>query len=89
MLSTKFLRLFIICVFTCSSLAVIAQNQPEVWLTKADRSVLFAKQTGKLSFTAAKNNLPTINVNNKETYQTIDGFGYALTGGSAQHIIKM
>ena len=89
MLSTKFLRLFIICIFTCSSFAVIAQNQAEVWLTKADRSVLFAKQTSKLSFNVAKNNLPTITVNDKETYQTIDGFGYALTGGSAQHIVKM
>ena len=28
-------------------------------------------------------------VNEKETFQSIDGFGYALTGGSAQHIVKM
>jgi len=89
MLPTKRLRLFITCVFICSSLSAIAQNQPEVWLTKADRSVLFARQVSKLSFTAGKNNLPTITVNDKETYQPIDGFGYALTGGSAQHIIKM
>jgi len=89
MLLNRFLRFFIICIFTCFSLSVIAQNQPEVWLTKADRSVLFAKQASKLSFTSAKNNLPGITVNDKETYQTIDGFGYALTGGSAQHIIKM
>ena len=89
MLPTKRFSLFIACVFTFSSLCAIAQNQPEVWLTKADRSVLFAKQVSKLSFTADKNNLPTITVNEKETYQPIDGFGYALTGGSAQHIIKM
>lgn len=89
MLPTKRLRLFIACVFTCSSLCAIAQNQPEVWLTKADRSVLFAKQVSKLSFKADRNNLSTIIVNDKETYQPIDGFGYALTGGSAQHIIKM
>nr|WP_315422558.1 glycoside hydrolase family 30 beta sandwich domain-containing protein [uncultured Pedobacter sp.] len=89
MLLTRFLRFFIICIFTCSSLSVIAQNQSEVWLTKADRSALFAKQASKLSFTATKNNLPGITLNDKETYQTIDGFGYALTGGSAQHIIKM
>ena len=25
----------------------------------------------------------------KQKFQTIDGFGYALTGGSAQHLIRM
>src|SRR3569833_564550 len=28
---------------------------------------------------------PTIIVDPSKTYQTIDGFGFALTGGSAQH----
>lgn len=78
MLSTKAFRLFIVAVFTFPSFAVIAQNQPEVWLTKADRSVLFARQAAALSFTATKNNWPSITVNDKETYQTIDGFGYEI-----------
>lgn len=59
------------------------------WLTKADRSVLFAKQQKPLVFGKQNNNRPTIKVNDKETFQPTDGFGFSLTGGSAQHIIKM
>ena len=32
---------------------------------------------------------PVINVDDKQTYQSVDGFGFALTGGSAMHIIRM
>ncbi|WP_255497685.1 glycoside hydrolase family 30 beta sandwich domain-containing protein [Pedobacter sp. AK013] len=67
----------------------MAQGQPQVWLTKADRTALFTRQSTGLSLAKAKNKLPTIFVNDKETFQSIDGFGFALTGGSAQHIIKM
>ncbi|MGM9474895.1 glycoside hydrolase family 30 protein [Pedobacter sp. GSP4] len=86
---SKALNLFITCALSCSPLLVSAQSQPEVWLTKADRSVLFAKQPAGLNFSSTKKELPTITVNDKETYQSIDGFGFALTGGSAQHIVKM
>lgn len=54
----------------------------EFWLTKADQSVLFQKQT-KISFSNRTNNLLTVEVNENQTFQTIDGFGYSLTGGSA------
>ncbi|MDN3580565.1 glycoside hydrolase family 30 protein [Mucilaginibacter flavus] len=61
-----------------------------LWLTKADRSALFQKQADVLPFKAdGKANDLTIAVNDKETYQPIDGFGFALTGGSAMHIIRM
>ncbi|WP_316831383.1 glycoside hydrolase family 30 protein [Pedobacter aquatilis] len=76
-------------ILSSQALKTSAQNNAELWLTKADRSVLFTKQPNDLKFSAASNNNPTITVNDKETYQPIDGFGYALTGGSAQHIIKM
>ncbi|WP_293309497.1 glycoside hydrolase family 30 protein [Pedobacter sp. UBA5917] len=87
--STKTFQLLAACLITCSSLSAIAQNRADVWLTKADRSALFTKQATGLNFSTAKNNLPTIVINEKETFQHIDGFGYALTGGSAQHIVKM
>ncbi|MFD2335354.1 glycoside hydrolase family 30 beta sandwich domain-containing protein [Pedobacter mendelii] len=76
-------------MFSISTLQSTAQNNVSSWLTKADRSVLFAKQTAVLKFSSEQNKNPTIFVNDKETYQPIDGFGYTLTGGSAQHIIKM
>jgi glucosylceramidase len=67
------------------------QNVAEVniWLTKADRSALFEKQKQSLKFTGLANQNTTITVNDNKTYQPIDGFGFALTGGSAEHIIKM
>jgi len=73
---------------SCGILKSSAQNAT-FWLTKADRSVLFAKQSDELKFSSSPAGHPTIYVDDKETYQPIDGFGYALTGGSAQHIIKM
>lgn len=63
--------------------------QTSLWLTKADRSVLFEKQKDALIFKPASGSNFTINVNDKQTYQPIDGFGFALTGGSAMHIIRM
>ncbi len=55
----------------------------ESWLTLADQSVLFQQQTEKLSFTEGSNDLATITVNPDQKFQSIDGFGMALTGGSA------
>jgi glucosylceramidase len=63
--------------------------QVNVWLTNADKSALFAHQKQVLQFKKADNQYPDITVDETVTYQTIDGFGFALTGGSAQHIIKM
>jgi len=68
-----------------------AQQVPQasLWLTRADRSALFEKQKDALTFKPATSNSFTITVNDKQTYQPIDGFGFALTGGSAMHIIRM
>jgi len=76
-------------VITFVSFVANAQNDVSLWLTKADKSVLFTKQKRILKFADIKNNNPTIVVDEKESFQSIDGFGYALTGGSAQHLIKM
>ncbi|HMI02229.1 MAG TPA: glycoside hydrolase family 30 beta sandwich domain-containing protein [Pedobacter sp.] len=65
-----------------------AQNDIGLWLTKLDRSALFAKQDN-IEYAKESNTYPTILINEKESFQSIDGFGYSLTGGSAQHIIKM
>jgi glucosylceramidase len=42
-----------------------------------------------LLFSSASNQNPTIEVDAAKTYQTIDGFGNCLTGGSAMLIHKM
>jgi glucosylceramidase len=64
----------------------IATNEVDFWLTKADQSVKLQKQSGILAFTDSYNNYPNIEVNDSQTFQTVDGFGFSLTGGSAQVI---
>jgi glucosylceramidase len=54
-----------------------------MWLTQPDQSSLFQKQNIGLLFSAGTNSNPTITVDTTKAYQTIDGFGYTLTGGSA------
>ncbi len=53
------------------------------WLTNADQSALFQEQNISLVFKDGQNNNSTIVVDTTTTYQTIDGFGYTLTDGSA------
>lgn len=54
------------------------------WLTNADKTVLFQQQKNSaLTFSSTPNGYPTIDVDTTQTFQTIDGFGYALTGVSA------
>ncbi len=55
----------------------------EVWLTKADGSVKFQKQDIQPEFSQSEVEGPVIEVDTAVTYQTMDGFGYTLTGGSA------
>jgi glucosylceramidase len=62
--------------------------QVAMWLTLPDQSVLFKRQAG-LRFTATPNSDPTIAVDTTQTYQTMDGFGYTLTGGSALLMSRM
>ena len=64
----------------------IATNEVDFWLTKSDQSVKLQKQTGILAFNDSYNNYPNIEVNDSQTFQTVDGFGFSLTGGSAQVI---
>ena len=62
----------------------------EVWLTNPDKSALFERQTPLASVAAAPDDRnQTIEVDDKHRYQIIDGFGFALTGGSAQHLARM
>lgn len=56
------------------------------WLTKGDQSALLSQQ-GTVNFAAnSGSNANTITVNAGTTYQTIDGYGWTLTDGSAQVI---
>ncbi|MGY0040287.1 glycoside hydrolase family 30 protein [Pedobacter sp. NJ-S-72] len=53
------------------------------WLTTGDKSALLEEQPTKLNFNTSQSSNPTIEVDETQKFQTIDGFGYTLTGGSA------
>ncbi|MCJ8212009.1 glucosylceramidase [Mucilaginibacter sp. RS28] len=57
-----------------------------MWMTTADQNQLFKLQSTTLAFGSKTDGNPTITVDETQTYQTIDGFGFALTGGSASLI---
>jgi hypothetical protein len=59
------------------------------WLTNPDRSALLAEQSSKLAFSKEAPTGQVIDVDSAKTYQAIDGFGFALTGGSAMLIHHM
>jgi glucosylceramidase len=60
-----------------------ADREISCYLTTPDKSSLLAKQNAGLGFSSEVNKYPTINVDTTQTYQEIDGFGFAMTGGSA------
>ena len=59
----------------------------DIWLTRGNQTALLQKQTDTLTFSEAKASYPTIQIAGEKTYQSMDGFGFALTGGSA-HLIN-
>jgi glucosylceramidase len=64
-------------------------GQVDVWLTKADGSVKFQKQNDQPEFSEKQISGVVIDVDTTTTYQSMDGFGYALTGGSATLIHQL
>jgi glucosylceramidase len=64
--------------------------QIESWITNPDRSMLFARQTDFVSFADKNSGRGTaIVIDDLHQLQPIDGFGFALTGGSAGLLMKM
>ena len=63
-------------------------NNLQMYLTDPSTNTLLVKQaTPKVG--ANSEDIPEITVDGSEKYQTIDGFGFALTGGSAYLLNKM
>ncbi len=66
-----------------------AQTQIEAWVTNPDRSSLFQKAPETVPFHNSGGRGPVIVIDPTQQMQSIDGFGYALTGGSAELLMKM
>jgi glucosylceramidase len=60
-----------------------------VWLTNPDQSALFERQVEVLQFHPSAASGPAVEIDAQRKFQPIDGFGFALTGGSAQHLVRM
>ncbi|GGG76863.1 glucosylceramidase [Parapedobacter pyrenivorans] len=92
---SKILKKLSIGLFVATILLPLACNSPqssvvEWWLTNThDGSALFEKQTAISLGKYTEGDLPVIEIDSSHHYQTIDGFGFSLTGGSAQHLIRM
>ena len=61
----------------------------ETWLTKADQSVLLKKQNNSIQFSSSSTTSNHIEIDETKQFQDIDGFGFTLTGGSAELINKL
>jgi glucosylceramidase len=60
-----------------------------VWISNPTNSILFQQYNKGIFFKTGTGQYPSINVDSTITFQTIDGFGNCLTGGSATLIHKM
>jgi len=58
------------------------------WITKGDQTALLQQQSTPLSFNSTTGS-DLIEVDSTQTFQTVDGFGYTLTGGSAYLINRL
>jgi glucosylceramidase len=91
-MKVKTLHPITIIVLMAGLMACSSANKKEaqIWLTLADESILFQPQgkivPGSLSddFTGK-----IIEIDSLQKFQTIDGFGYTLTGGSARLLNEM
>jgi glucosylceramidase len=82
-------------VFSCLAAVLLQPNLSaqqrgiSVWLTNPDRSSLFKRQDSSPQFTTGTVALPRVELNPARKFQSMVGFGFALTGGSAQLLIRM
>ena len=86
------LRLTLFALAALNANSISAQpGRIESWITNRDRSALFEKQTEVVTFSEKNNGYggSAIVIDDSHQMQTIDGFGFALTGGSAELLMKM
>ncbi len=102
MFKPSFVGMAVVCLlpvlFSCSkktnnngsgTTPPVTTNDVGFWLTSSDQASLLLKQSTVLSFGTDSNTYPFIGVDTTQALQTIDGFGFTLTGGSAYVINQM
>lgn len=82
-----------ICMLTYGINETAAQNanplEIEAWVTNANRSALFQQQPEKIVFGAEQGKGLPIIIDDRQEFQSMDGFGFAMTEGSAFHLNRM
>ena len=81
-------RLFILgaacLLLSCGSRETESKGDIDVWITTSDKKELFSQTPSALLFEDQQTvDVPVIEVDTSQRFQPIDGFGFALTGGSA------
>jgi glucosylceramidase len=67
----------------------VVESNVSCWVTSPSNSTYLKKQSDVLNFSTVLNSNPSIIVDSLTKYQTMDGFGFAMTGGSAFLINKL
>lgn len=86
----------LLTILLCSGLISMSSAQQNTslevvsWVTQPDRSMLFQQQPEKIPFTTEPGRGgATIVIDESLRMQDVDGFGFALTGGSAELMMQM
>jgi glucosylceramidase len=81
----KIIALLAVILGTAWQLRAADGGGVEAWVTDPAADVLF-KEQAPIPYGGARAGAPVIKIDPAEKYQTMDGFGFTLTGGSAQLI---
>ncbi len=83
--------IFKLCIGVSSffNLCYAQKNTATAYITSGDQMQLLQKQLLPLSQTQSNTTIHPILIDTREKFQTIDGFGFTLTGGSALLIQQM
>jgi glucosylceramidase len=82
------LKLALIAILSVLLSTGLNAQTAEVWLTQGGGSARLSQQ-GSLTFGANSGSATTITINEGTTYQSVDGYGFTLTQGSAKVIAAM
>jgi glucosylceramidase len=74
-------------IFLLIFVFIVSVVDAQVWITTGDQSMLLQQQT--VDDKAISTVIPVINIYSEKKYQSVDGFGFTLTGSSAFLINKM
>src|SRR3954447_3036991 len=91
MLLLRNAMLMLLLLFSINYYGYSQNGQVTIFTTTNDKQSLLTESSDTITpkKVDATQKIRTIGIDTTTQYQPIDGFGFALTGGSAQHLIHM